>query len=266
MIDFLQSSIRQAGEIALTYYRQGVTSSEKSNRGDLVTEADEAVSAFLVEAIHRRYPDHHISSEELDEDINPGAPIQWIVDPIDGTRNFANAIPVWCTLIGVLKEGHLYLGAIYDAVHDILYLAECGKGAYKNGQRITVNHADTLDHAYGWFSRAGEQGLYGRFIPEYQTALTRLIRDTTAWIHCTGSMLSLGDLASGAIDFFAFNHGLDHDLVGPILICREAGAVVTNHRGDPWQLGRQDVVIANPTLHPKLLNLFDTSLKREPLI
>ncbi|ETW99620.1 inositol monophosphatase family protein [Candidatus Entotheonella palauensis] len=256
MIDFLQSIIRQAGAMALTYYHQGVASSAKANRGDLVTEADVAVSAFLVEAIHRRYPDHHIASEELDEDINPGAPIKWIIDPIDGTRNFFNTIPVWCTLIGVLQDGQLYLGAIYDAIHDNLYFAERSCGAYKNGQRIYVNQTDTLDHAYGMFSRAGEQGVYGRFIPEYRAAFIRLVNDTTVWIHYSGSMLSLGDLASGTIDFCAFNHGLDHDLAGPLLICQEAGAVVTDHRGQPWQIGRQDVVIANPALHPKVLDLF----------
>ena len=262
MNEFLQSIIRQAGAIALTYYRQGVTTAEKSNRGDVVTEADVAVSAFLVEAIHRRYPDHHIASEELEYDLNPGAPIQWIIDPIDGTRNFANAIPVWCILIGVLQDGKPYLGAIYDAVHDTLFFAERAQGAYQNGQRITVNQTDTLEHAYGWFSRAGVQGLYGRFIPEYRLALTRLIHDTTVWIHYSGSMISLGYLASGAIDFCAFNHGLDHDLVGPILICQEAGAVVTDHRGQPWQPGRQDVVIANPVLHPQLLSLFEKRSSR----
>ena len=261
---FLQSIIRQAGAMALSFYHRGVTSSEKDNRGDLLTEADVEVSAFLVEAIHERYPQHHIASEELDEDINPGAPIKWVIDPIDGTRNFANAIPVWCTLIGVIRDGDLYLGAIYDAVHDTLFFAERGKGAYKNAQRIYVNNTDTLEHAYGWFSRAGEQGVYGRYIPEYRHAFERLIHDTTVWIHFFGCVLPLGYLASGAIDFCAFNHGLDHDLVGPILICQEAGAVVTNHEGKPWQPGRQDVVIANPGLHPKLLALFkdeDTRLR-----
>ncbi|PON15696.1 hypothetical protein C2W62_22425 [Candidatus Entotheonella serta] len=151
--DFLQSIIKQAGEMALTYYRQGITISTKSNPGDLLTEADLAVSSFLVDAIHRQYPTHHIRSEELEDEINPGAPIQWIIDPIDGTRNFANRIPIWCTLIGVLRDGELYLGAIYDAIHDILFFAEAGGGATQNGQPITVNQTDTLAHAYGWFSR-----------------------------------------------------------------------------------------------------------------
>jgi myo-inositol-1(or 4)-monophosphatase len=257
MDQFLQSIIRQAGTIALSYYRKGVTPLEKTNRGDLLTEADIAVSTFLVESIHQRYPEHHICSEELEADINPGAPIKWVIDPIDGTRNFASAIPLWCTLIGVIRQDELYLGAIYDAVHDVLFFAERGKGTYKNGQRIFVNQTDTLDHAYGWFSRAGEQGLYGRYLPEYRRAYERLIQETTVWIHYSGSMLSLGYLAHGAIDFCAFNHGLDHDLVGPVLICQEARAVVTDHEGNAWQPGRQDVVIANPTLHPKLLALFD---------
>ena len=255
--DFMQSIIKQAGMMALTYYRQGVTSSAKANRGDLVTEADMAVSAFLVDAIQRRYPTHHISSEELEDDINPGASLQWIIDPIDGTRNFANAIPVWCTLIGVLREGELYLGAIYDALHDRLFFAEAGQGATQNGEPIRVNQTDTLEHAYGWFSRAGEEDVYGRFIPEYQQAFTRLIYETTVWLHYSGTMLSFGDLASGAIDFCAFNHGMDHDFAGPLLICQEAGAVVTDHQGQPWQPGRQDVVVANPALHGKVLGLFD---------
>lgn len=94
MDTFLKDIIKEAGQIAKGYFDKGVSHEEKSHVADLLTEADLAVSDFLVKKIHETYPDHHIKSEELGEEINPGAEYEWVIDPIDGTRNFAMGVPV----------------------------------------------------------------------------------------------------------------------------------------------------------------------------
>ena len=242
----------------MEYFRRGVAHTTKDNIGDLLTEADVAVSGFLVDAIHQKYPSHQIHSEEMKDDVNPGAEYEWVIDPIDGTRNFAWGIAVWCQMIAVLKNGELYLAAIYNPAAKELFFAEKGKGATLNGKPIHVNGVESLDHGLGIAVRAT------RFIypdaaihnTRYRKFMARLVTDTTVWMYNFGTMLGACYVASGGIDFFVSDSGLDHDNLAPVLICQEAGAMVTNGYGEPWTRYRQDIVIANPKLHPKVLELF----------
>jgi len=256
MQDFLKTIIEEAGVIAKEYFDKGVSHKEKSHAADLVTEADIAVSDFIVKKIQEKYPDHHIKSEELGEEINPGVEYEWVIDPIDGTRNFAMGVPMWCNIISVLKNGEKHLGAVYNPIADHLFFAEKGKGAFLNGKQIHVNNKDTLNYAFGVFTRAYEGGIYGDYFERYRVAGARLVLETTAWMHNFGCMLSAVYLASGGADFMMGNAGMDWDYLAPFLICEEAGAVVTDSDGNPWKRGRQDFVVANPDLHPKLLELF----------
>lgn len=242
--------------MAKDYFHKGVTYTTKSTLSDLLTEADIAVSDFLVNAIHKEYPGHHIASEELKEDVNPGADFEWVIDPIDGTYNFAHGIPMWCHLIAVMKDGEGYLGAAYNPIASELFFAEEGRGATLNGLPIRVNEKESLDYAVGSFSRAHVEGVYGACIERYRHALDRLNHETSAWMQHFGTVLGACYVASGSIDFFMQNSGLDHDYLAPVLMCREAGAIVTDSDGNPWKRGRQDIVIANPKLHPWLMELF----------
>lgn len=151
----LKSTLHDAGALAFNYFRKGVTHTLKSNLADVVTEADVAVERLLIERIQAAYPDHHIRSEEMKEDIDPGAAFEWMIDPIDGTRNFAFGMPLWCHVIGVVKEGEPYLGAVYNPIANELFFAEKGKGATMNRLPIRVSNKATLDFACGAFSRGG---------------------------------------------------------------------------------------------------------------
>jgi myo-inositol-1(or 4)-monophosphatase len=261
MQHFLKTIIKEAGEIGKEYFVRGVSHKEKSHAADLVTEADIAVSEFLVKKIRETYPDHHIKSEELADDINPGAEYEWVIDPIDGTRNFAMGVPFWTTLIAVLRNGETYLGAAYNAFADQLFFAEKGAGAFMNDVRLHVNNKDQLDYAFGVFSRAYEGGIYGDYFERYRVAGVRLVLETKAWMHNYGCMLALCHLASGGADFAMGNAGMDWDFLAPFLICEEAGAIVTDSDGNPWKRGRQDYLVANKDLHPQLLELFQPKEK-----
>lgn len=251
MRDFLQTIIKEAGVLAKEYFIRGVSSSEKSNRADLLTEADLAVNNFLIKKIQDHYPDHHIHSEESPEDINPGAEYEWVIDPIDGTRNFALGIPFWCQLVAVMRAGKPYLGAVYAPISDTLFFGEADHGAYLNGNKISVNSVGTLDHAFVAMYRNPFQQYNDRF----SDALDKLNKEHTSWQHNYGCMLIACYVATGGVDIYAVNAGKDHDYLAPALICAEAGAIVSNCDGEPWTRGRPDIVIANPFLHKKVLEL-----------
>ncbi|MFA6486527.1 MAG: inositol monophosphatase [Candidatus Magasanikbacteria bacterium] len=259
MQEFLKQIIREAGYLAKGYYHEGVEKSYKGNPSDIVTVADRAVSDFLIKKIRECYPDHGIISEEVDGEINPGAEYTWVIDPIDGTRNFANHISLWCTLIGVTKNNQPYLGAIYDAINDELYFAEVGKGAFLNDRPIKVSDHHEFDHNYLVFSAGYGQG-YGSYnstgYKRYYQFLQTIMGDKGHWIHNFGTMLSVGFLAAGRADAVVLNCGFYHDYLAPYVIATEAGAKWTNSFDKEWKKGEMDIVVANPILHKKIIELF----------
>lgn len=257
MEDFLKKIIKEAGDLALDYFHKGVIFETKSNLADLVTIADVKTSEFLVSAIHTQYPDHMITSEEMKDSINSGAQYEWVIDPIDGTRNFANGIPMWCIIIALVHNGETELGAVYNPIADELFFAKKYHGATLNGLPIHVGDKKDFEFATAQFSRMPKiAGPYGQKIEEFKQFGERLNSETCIWAHNFGCILGMCYMASGGIDLFANNAGLDHDYLSPVLIAREAGAVVTDCEGNEWKRGRQDLVGANPQLHAKVMELF----------
>lgn len=257
MKQFLKDTIREVGTLANEYFIKGVTSIEtKSHANDFLTEADTAVSDLFIKRVQETYPEHAILSEEQDEVLNEGAEYEWVIDPIDGTRNFAVGIPSWCTSIALAKNGETILGALYNPMSDQLFFAEKGKGAFLNGKQIYVGNTQNLDTAVGVMVRANEGGIYGDYFERYRSLYTKLILESNAWLVNYGTMFPDAFVATGGMDFAVGNAGMTWDFLALFLICEEAGAVVTDSDGNPWKRGRQDYVIANKELHAKLLDLF----------
>jgi len=254
MKDFLKTIIKEGGQIAKDYFDKGVHYTTKAHLGDLLTEADTAVSEFLVGKILEKHPDHHILSEELEEEINPVAQYEWVIDPIDGTRNFANGIGIWCTMIAVLRDGEQYLSAVYDALADELFFAEAGHGATLNGMPISVNTVESLDHSAGVCVRTHRDP---PSVDRYKKVLVNIVENTNMSMGNHLCAIGMCYLAAGGLDFFLSNAGYDYDWLPVTLIAREAGAVVTDSEGNPWKRGRMDLVVANPKLHPKVMELFE---------
>lgn len=256
MKEFLEQTIREAGKVGLSFYGKNPSFKIKSTEKDIVTEADEAVSDFLVGKIHETYPTHHIKSEELSTDINAGAEYEWVIDPIDGTWAFSKSIPTWAVMIALLQHGEPILSAVYFPVQDDLFFAEKGKGAFRNGKKITTSNRTTFDYASAIVHRYPETGPYGVMVERYRNVLTRFVLETDVSVLNFASAASLCFVACGILDFATGNAGLDWDRLPTNLICEEAGAIITDSDGNPWERGRQDYIIANPDLHPKVLAMF----------
>jgi myo-inositol-1(or 4)-monophosphatase len=254
---FLEKIIVEAGEMALEYYTKGVTVTTKSHETDIVTEADKAVSDFLIEKIATQFPDHGILSEEsTDGGIHQQASIQWIMDPIDGTRNFAAGLPSWATMIAVIQDGVTIHTGVYFPMTKELFLATKGEGATANGVPMRCSQKQTLQYALGKMFVTEPAGVYGTYYAVYKKAFHTVISDYALKIREFGCSAALCYVAKGSIDFAFGNSGLDWDYLPTFLICQEAGLIVTDCEGNPWVSGRQDYVISNSTLHPQLLSYF----------
>lgn len=259
MLEFTKKLAKRAGKLALGYYKKGVDFRTKSDSTDLVTEADVAVNNFIVAEIKRKYPDHGIISEENKKDHNGGAKFIWVIDPIDGTRNFAHHIPFWCVMIGLEKNGEPHIGVVYDALHDEMFYAEKGRGAFCNGKKIKVSSNEDVEHCFTAFCAGvmDSKTPYssGKF-PEYKKFFNNIVNDKGHWLHHYGCMLEACYVAADRLDALLKDGILYHDCLAPYVISTEAGALVTDIDGNNWKKGEKHMVVANPKLHKKLIKLF----------
>lgn len=255
---FTIEKIKQAGNIALEYFNKPLTKTEKGHPVDFVTEGDIAVNTFLVNEITATFPNHTIVSEELD-DVIGDAEYTWYIDPIDGTFNYGNRIPVWAIMISVQKAGKDFFSAVYFPVIGDLYTAD-EQYSYRNGERLAINDKTVLEGISGIAVRMPkarvtneQKDIYER----YHHALTALNKNTQAGVvgyHCA----CIGTaLATGAFSFVTMNAGYAWDWLPIAHICRNAGAVVSNSYGQPYDKQVRDIVISVPGIHTQLLSLFD---------
>lgn len=256
MEDFLRQLVKEAGSLALSFYGTDIVRKEKSDPRDVVTEADEAVSNFIIQKIQERFPLHGILSEEHPEIINPESEYLWIIDPIDGTHNFSSGIPLWCVMITLEIAGELELAAVYAPISNDLFFAKKGGGAFKNDVKLSVSRLNQLDKAKGILVLANEAGTYGDYIERFRAMRMKMLRESKAWVFNYFNIFASCHVATGAYDFHVGNAGLDWDLAPMVLICSEAGAKATDSDGNPWKRGRQDYVVANEELHEKFMQLF----------
>lgn len=257
MKKFLKQIIEEAGDKALDYYKKGFSAKYEEDTGFL-TEADEAVSDFLIDSIRSKYPDHKIVSEEVEQAVNPKANKEWVIDPIDGTFNFANKTHLWAVMIAYLENNDTKLSGIYFPVFEDFYFAELDQGAFLNGDKIHISDTDSLDKATGVMHRGpGQRSKYGECIDIYEQAITRLISETMVrYVHYNAIAVEACFFAKGAVDFVINNSAFEWDYLPTQLIMEEAGGIMTDSSGEEWDRDQQDIIAANPKLHKKLLEYF----------
>lgn len=143
-LEAMVEAARAGGAVALEHYRRGFEVTLKADRSP-VTEADREAERAIVGVLRGHCPDHGVLGEELGE-AGPRAR-RFIIDPIDGTRNFVRRIPTWAVMIGLEEEGVVTAGAIFQPVTGVLHTAWRGQGAFRDGERLRVSRVDALDRA-----------------------------------------------------------------------------------------------------------------------
>ena len=243
---------REAGAILLEGYGR-VHAPERKGRIDLVTEYDRRSEARLLALIAARFPDHGVLAEESGAHAaSPASRARWVIDPLDGTTNFAHNYPFFGVSVGVEVNGVMAAGAVYDPVRDEMFAAAHGAGATRNGQPIRVSGCEAIEDAllvtgFPYDVREFPE----RHLPLFQEFLVRaqgIRRDGSA-------ALNLCYLAMGRFDGFWEGNLSPWDVAAGSLVVREAGGVITDYAGGPFHLEGRQICAAGAALHPRLLEV-----------
>jgi myo-inositol-1(or 4)-monophosphatase len=218
---------------------------------DLVTETDRASEKLIVERLTAAYPSHGILAEEGSQTAGTSE-YCWYIDPLDGTTNFAHGFPVFNVSIGLAKGNELIAGVIADPTRNEFFTAEAGSGAFLNGRRIHVSKVARIEDSLagtGFPSRKRHQNVNVHFY--YQLAmLSHGVRRAGA------AAIDLAYTACGRLDLFWEFTLNPWDMAAGVLLVREAGGVVTDMHGGPFDLRVPHVLADNGLLHQETLDLF----------
>ncbi len=253
MPDFLSAAVeiaRGAGALLMPYFDRRVRV-EYKGEVDLVTEADRASEAYIIERIRARFPDHSILAEEGGGRERDSA-YRWYVDPLDGTTNFAHAFPFWCVSIALERSREMIAAAIYDPNRNELFTAERGSGAYLNNRRIQVSKTAELGSSLVATGFPTHKRYKNPNIHFYYQVNVR-----SHGVRRAGSAaLDLSYVAAGRMDAF-WEFGLKPwDVAAGALIVQEAGGRVTDMKGAAHWVTSEHVVASNALVHPQLLQIF----------
>jgi myo-inositol-1(or 4)-monophosphatase len=257
--EYLQAAIdaARAGAAELERWRGRFSVREKS-RADLVTDADVASQKAVKELLLGRFPEHIFIGEEDAVGKSPGdvrppadAPPAWIVDPLDGTANYAHDVPAYCVSIGLWHAGQALVGVILDPRQNELFSAASGRGAFLNGKPIRVS---TVSDVAGAMLSTG-------FPANYQKQL----RNLKAWEKLTAvsqslrrngsTALSMAYVAAGRFDGYWAYDNYPWDVVAGAALIVEAGGVLATTDGLPFDPFRPDLVAGNAAVQKELLEL-----------
>ncbi len=231
-----------SGEFAVSH-KQGIN--------DLVTEADHASEKAIIETIISEFPDHFILSEESGEKIT-ASNIKWIIDPIDGTVNFANGIPICCVSIGVEKDGQMILGAVYNPLMKEFYIAEKGLGATLNDKKIAVSSKAEVASSC---LVTGFPYTYLDMPNGPLQVFEKLIRRGIPVRRLGSAAIDLCWVAAGRFDGF-YEHDLQAwDSAAGFLMVEEAGGKVTDFDGNPYSPYQPRILATNGKIHDELLDV-----------
>lgn len=249
MLQTTLSKAVQAGASELQHFFNGnFKISNKEGINNLVTEADHAAEKAIINIIQNTYPDHFILSEETGE-IKTNSEYKWIIDPIDGTVNFSNGIPICCVSIAVEKAGEIILGTVYNPLINEMFVAEKGKGATLNGKPLTVSTKDSLS------SSCLVTGFPYTYLDSANGPLEvfeKLIRRGIPVRRLGSAAIDLCWVAAGRFDGF-YEHSLQAwDSAAGFLMVEEAGGKVTDFNGNYYSPYQPHLLATNGKIHEEL--------------
>lgn len=249
----LLQAVQSGADQLQHFFSREFAVSHKDGINNLVTEADHASEKAIIDVIRDVYPDHFILSEEtgsLASDSN----IKWIIDPIDGTVNFANGIPICCVSVGVEKDGEMILGAVFNPLMKEFFVAEKGEGAMLNGNKITVSNKGEVKSSC---LVTGFPYTYLDMPNGPIQVFEKLIRQGIPVRRLGSAAIDLCWVAAGRFDGF-YEHELQAwDSAAGYLMVQEAGGTVTDMKGQPYSPYQPGIVATNGKIHEELLKMLN---------
>jgi myo-inositol-1(or 4)-monophosphatase len=260
MPDFLKTAehlARAAGAILREGYAQGVAEGsdgvayEHKGAVDLVTAYDRRSEKLILDGLRQAFPEHAFNAEEQGRSAH-SADHEWLVDPLDGTTNFAHTFPVFAVSLALVRRGQLLVGVVYDPLRDELFAAEAGQGATLNGRRLRVSALADLGRAllatgFAYDVRTNPHNNFDQF-RQFHVRAQAVRRAGAAALDCAY-------VAAGRLDGY-WDRGIKPwDVGAGALLVREAGGQVTTPEGDEQFLGVPVIVASNGHLHAQMLRV-----------
>jgi len=245
-----------AGRIHRSFFRQN-PHVEKKGPIDLVTAADLAAEREFRALIARRFPSHAVLGEEAGGQTtgDRSARFRWIIDPLDGTTNFAHGLAIFCVSIALEVDGHIEVGVVYDPMSEELFTAERGGGARLNGRPIAVSNAQTL----------GDSLLCTGFPYSVREDRGRQVEVFSAFLGHSRAVRRLGSaaidlcyVAAGRFEGFWEEKLHPWDMAAGVLIVQEAGGRVTRYDASPIDLVGGQIVASNTAVHQEMLDVIQS--------
>jgi len=259
-LDVAKQAAKTGGAILAGYFRQGVEMRAKQ-ACDFVSDADVESERAIIDVIRSEFPDHTILGEEGQSvdgtTIDTEAESLWVIDPLDGTTNFAHDIPHFAVSVGFYQKGKPILGVIYNPARDDWFHAIQGEGAFANGSKVSVADHETLSD-----SLIGVGFYYdrGAMMEATLASIRDLFQQKIHGIRRFGTAsLDLCQVGCGHFGAF-FEYELSPwDFAAGRLFVEEAGGRVTNCRGTDLNLAKGSVLASNGKLHDSVLNIVSTN-------
>lgn len=259
-LEIAEGTAREAGALLREFYRQGVTAEYKGDV-DIVTEADRASEALIVDRLRTALPDHGVFGEEgarsgLENEY------RWYIDPLDGTTNFAHGFPAFCIVLGCERrapgmaadeDGEMVAGVVYDPLRDEMFSAAKGKGATLNGRPIHVSKVHSLGEslvATGFPSQKRHRSPNVHFYHEFTLRSHGVRRAGSA-------ALDLAYVACGRLEAFWEIKLNPWDTSAGFLLVEEAGGKITHFDGSKFTLDSREVFATNGLIHAEMQTLFE---------
>jgi len=247
---------RQAGAVLMEGYGN-VRHIQQKGVIDLVTEFDKRSEEVIISSIQQKFPDHAILAEESGHNKTI-SDYQWVIDPLDGTTNFAHGIPIFSVSIGLLRNNSPVAGVVYDPVRNEMFSAELGQGATLNNHPIQVSSQTDLGQAvistgFPYDVRTNPRNNFAQFV-QFQLRTQAVRHLGSAALDCTWT-------AMGRLDGYWEFAVKPWDIGAGALIVREAGGRVTSVDADENFLSNDSILVSNGLLHGQMLRVLTEGTK-----
>ena len=225
---------------------------------DIVTEADHHAESMIIAAIHQQYPDHDILAEESPA-THTGSLYRWIIDPLDGTTNYAHGYPVFCVSIALEREGICILGVVFNPMLEEMFVAEKGQGAFLNDKPVAVSETTEISRSllatgFPYDIRLTKENNMDHF--ESMALKAQAIR------RAGSAALDLAYVAAGRFDGFWELKLSPWDTAAGCLLVQEAGGVITDLYGEAFTLTAPHVIASNGNIHGQILSVLRGANKK----
>lgn len=251
MINDLINIAQEAGEIIRNGFGKNNRVEFKTNETNLVTEIDKAAEKLITDFIKSKYPSHGILAEESGE-MRIGTDFLWVIDPLDGTTNFAHGLPVFSVSIALQKNDVTIAGVVYDVINRVAYSAESGSGAFANDERMKVSlnnilRRSVLASGFPYNVNENPDNLLEKF-----TEMTKLARGMR---RLGSAAMDLAYTAKGVFDGYWEMNLNPWDICAGMLLVEEAGGRVSDFSDKPIDMYAKRILATNGQVHDKMIEV-----------